>query len=328
MGRRRSLWESLETEALHSKSAGLDRLSARALLELLSREDRRAVAAVEATAPAIARAALALARVLSGGGRVFFVGAGTSGRLGILEAAECPPTFGTDPERIVGLMAGGGGAVFRAVEGAEDRETDGKRFLQSRRLSRKDLVVGISASSVTPFVRGALGFARERSASTILVTCATRGPRRLADIVVAARVGPEVLAGSTRMKAGTATKLMLNRMTLLAMIRLKKVYGPYMVALRPGSAKLRYRAKRMIASLGAVDERRAEGLLEEAGDVKTAVVMARFGVSSREALRRLDRTKGDLRAALSSAGDRARSRRRPAPARLRAPKRKPRARPS
>jgi N-acetylmuramic acid 6-phosphate etherase len=326
MGRRRSLWESLETEALHSKSAALDRLSTRSLLDLLSREDRRTVAAVEAASSAIARAALALARVLSGGGRVFLVGAGTSGRLGILEAAECPPTFGTDPERIVGLMAGGEGAVFRAVEGAEDRDGDGKRFLRKRRLSRKDLVVGISASSVTPFVRGALGFAKERGASTVLVTCGGREARPPADIVVAARVGPEVLAGSTRMKAGTATKLILNRMTLLAMIRLKKVYGPYMVALRPGSAKLRDRARRMIEALGGVDAGRAEELLEEAGDVKTAVVMARFGISSREARRRLDRKAGDLRAALSSAGDRARSRPRPAPARPRAPRRKPRAR--
>ncbi len=328
MGRRRSIWESLPTEALHSKSARLDRLSPRDLLDLLSDEDRKVVAAVEAESPRIARAARALARALSRGGRAFFVGAGTSGRLGILEAAECPPTFGTDPDRIVGLMAGGDGAVFRAIEGAEDREADGKRFLRSRRLSRKDLVVGISASSVTPFVRGALDFARERRVSTVLVTCAAAIERRLADVVVAARVGPEVLAGSTRMKAGTATKLILNRMTLLAMVRLKRVHGPFMVALRPGSAKLRDRARRMIETLGAVDARGAARLLDEAGDVKTAVVRARLGVSSTEARRRLDRRGGDLRAVLSSAGDRAPSRPRPAPARPRAPKRKPRARPS
>jgi N-acetylmuramic acid 6-phosphate etherase len=328
MGRRRSIWESLETEALHSKSAGLDQLSASRLLHLLSKEDRKLVAAVEAAAPSLARAASALSRVLSRGGRVFFVGAGTSGRLGILEAAECPPTFGTDPDRIVAVMAGGDSAVFRAVEGAEDRDGDGKRSLRSRRLSRNDIVVGISASSVTPFVRGALEFARGRGASTVLVTCAPSATRGLADIVVAARVGPEVLAGSTRLKAGTATKLILNRLTLLAMIRLKKVYGPFMVALRPGSAKLRDRAARIIEALGNVDGRRAVSLLEEAGDVKTAVVMARFGVSPREARRRLGRRRGDLRAALSSADGRARSRRRPAPARPRARRRKPRGRPS
>lgn len=285
--------------------------------------------AVEAEAPRIARAALALARALSRRGRVFLAGAGTSGRLGVLEAAECPPTFGTEPDRVVGLIAGGSGAVFRAVEGAEDREADGRRLLQARRLRSEDLVVGISASSVTPFVRGALALARERRASTVLVTCApdARGLRKLADVVVAPRVGAEVLAGSTRMKAGTATKLVLNRMTLLAMIRLKKVYGPFMVELRPASAKLRDRARRMVEALASVGAERAVKLLEEAGDVKTAVVMGRLGISSAEARRRLSRRKGDLRALLPSGGDRSRSRPRRAPARPRARKPKPRAQP-
>jgi N-acetylmuramic acid 6-phosphate etherase len=315
--RRRSIWESLPTEALHPKSANLDRLSPEVLLELLSKEDRRMVAAVEAEAPRIERAASALSRALSRGGRVFLAGAGTSGRLGVLEAAECPPTFGTDPDRIVGLIAGGSEAVQRAVEGAEDREGEGRRQLRAQRLRAADLVVGISASSVTPFVRGALAFARERSASTVLVTCApgARGLRGLADVVVAPRVGAEVLAGSTRMKAGTATKLVLNRMTLLAMIRLKKVYGPYMVELRPSSAKLEDRARRMVERLVSVDSERASRLLDQAGDVKTAVAMGRLGVSAAEARRRLARKKGDLRAVLSSAGARGQSRPRPAPAR-------------
>jgi N-acetylmuramic acid 6-phosphate etherase len=327
MGRRRSIWESLPTEALHPKSLNLDRLSPEALLELLSKEDRNVVAAVEAEAPRIARAALAVARALSRGGRVFLAGAGTSGRLGVLEAAECPPTFGTDPDRIVGLIAGGGEAVHRAVEGAEDREAEGRRLLRVRRFRPEDLVVGISASSVTPFVRGALDFARERGASTVLVTCApgARGLRRLANVVIAPRVGAEVLAGSTRMKAGTATKLVLNRMTLLAMVRLKKVYGPFMVELRPGSAKLRDRARRMI-EVASVDSERASKLLEQAGDVKTAVVMGRLEISSAEARRRLARRKGDLRAVLSSGDARSRSRPRPAPARPQARKRKPSAR--
>lgn len=316
-GARPSIWESLPTEALHPKSSNLDRLSPEAILELLSKEDRRMVSAVEAEAPRIARAAFALARALSRGGRVLFAGAGTSGRLGVLEAAECPPTFGTDKDRIVGLIAGGSKAVHRAVEGAEDREREGRRQLRSQRLRPEDLVVGISASSVTPFVRGALAFARERGASTVLVTCApgARGLRRLADVVVAPRVGPEVLAGSTRMKAGTATKLVLNRMTLLAMIRLKKVYGPFMVELRPSSAKLKDRARRMVAQLASVDSARASKLLDQAGDVKIAVAMGRLGVSAAEARRRLARTKGDLRAALSSGDARARSRPRRAPAR-------------
>jgi N-acetylmuramic acid 6-phosphate etherase len=323
MGRSRSIWESLPTEALHPKSAGLDRLSAGALLRLLSTEDRKVVAAVEVEGPRIARASRALARALSRGGRVFLAGAGTSGRLGVLEAAECPPTFGTEPDRIVGLIAGGNGAVFHAVEGAEDRNAEGVSLLRARRLRPEDMVVGISASSVTPFVRGALGFARARGASTVLVTCApgSRDLRGLADIVVAPRVGPEVLAGSTRMKAGTATKLVLNRMTLLAMIRLKKVFGPYMVELRPGSTKLRDRARRMIEALAAVDSERAIRLLAEARDVKTAAVMGRFGVSSWEARRILARKKGDLRAALSSGDARERSRPRRTPARPRARKR-------
>jgi N-acetylmuramic acid 6-phosphate etherase len=321
--RRRSIWESLPTEALHPKTADLDRLAPRALLELLSAEDRKVVAAVEAEGPRLERAALSLSRTLSRGGRVFLAGAGTSGRLGILEAAECPPTFGTGRDRIVGLIAGGEGAVFRAVEGAEDRKAEGARALRARRLGPADLVVGISASGVTPFVRGTLDFARERGASTVLITCAPagRGHRRLADVVVAPRVGAEVLAGSTRMKAGTATKLVLNRMTLLAMIRLKKVYGPFMVELRPGSAKLRDRARRMIERLASVDPERASTLLEEAGDVKTAVAMGRLSISSREARRRLARKKGDLRAVLSSGDARARSRprRAPAPPRARRP---------
>jgi len=315
--RRLSIWESLPTEALHPESANLDLLSQEALLALLSKEDRRMVAAVEAEAPRIARAALALSRALSRGGRVFFAGAGTSGRLGVLEAAECPPTFGIDPDRIVGLIAGGSEAVHRAVEGAEDREGEGRGLLRARRLRPADLVVGISASSVTPFVRGALAFASERGASTVLVTCApgARGLRGLADVVVAPRVGAEVLAGSTRMKAGTATKLVLNRMTLLAMIRLKKVYGPFMVELRSSSAKLRDRARRMVAGLASVDSERASRLLDQAGDVKTAIAMGRLGVSAAEARRRLARAKGDLRVVLASGDARARSRPRRAPAR-------------
>ncbi len=323
MGRRRSIWESLPTEALHPRSTKLDRLTPEALLELLSKEDRRVVTAVECEAPRIAKAALALARALSRGGRVFFAGAGTSGRLGILEAAECPPTFGTEADRIVGLIAGGDGAVFRAVEGAEDREIEGRRLLRARRLRPEDLVVGISASSVTPFVRGALDVARERGAKTVLVTCAPGFPglRALARIVVAPSVGAEVLAGSTRMKAATATKLILNRMTLLAMIRLKRVYGPFMVELRPGSAKLRDRARRMVEALALVDSERASTLLEQAGEVKTAAAMGRLGISADEARRRLARRKGDLRAVFSSGDGRAQSRPRRAPARRRARKR-------
>ena len=242
-----------------------------AVLELLAKEDHRVVRAVAAESKRIRRAARAMANTLSSNGRVFYVGAGTSGRLGVLEASECPPTYGTAPSEIVAIMAGGNASVFRSKEGAEDDERAAAKALRSKRLKARDLVVGISASSVTPFVRGALSLARTRAAGTALVTCGPR-LRGVADVVIAPKVGPEVLAGSTRMKAGTATKLVLNQMTLLAMIRLKKVYGPYMIDVRPTSAKLRDRAVRMVQALADVDRGEAEALLAAAGyDVKTAL---------------------------------------------------------
>jgi N-acetylmuramic acid 6-phosphate etherase len=312
---RRSIWESLPTEAVLPQSRDLDRKPARAVLDLMGREDEKVVAAVRRESPRIERAARKMAKALSEGGRVFFVGAGTSGRLGVLEAAECPPTFGTEARRIVALIAGGKGAVFESVEGAEDRDRDGESQLRARRPTRRDLVVGISASSVTPFVRGALGLARAKGASTILVTCGPR-PRGIADVVVAPAVGAEVLAGSTRMKAGTATKLVLNQMTLLSMLRLKKVAGPFMVDLKPRSAKLRDRARRIVAALGSVDASTAARLLERSGDeVKTAVVMGRLAIGADEARKLLRARRGDLRAAVDSADARGRARRHPVRAR-------------
>jgi N-acetylmuramic acid 6-phosphate etherase len=326
---RRSLWAGLPTEALHPEALDLDEMPARSVLRLMAREDERVVRAVRAESSSIERAARRMTRVLASGGRVFFAGAGTSGRLGVLEAAECPPTFGTDPDRIVALIAGGSRAVFRSVEGAEDREKEGAKLLRDRKLGASDLVVGISASSVTPFVRGALAFARRRKASTVLVTCGPR-PRGLAGVVVAPKVGPEVLAGSTRLKAGTATKLVLNQMTLLAMIRSKKVFGPFMVDVRPKSKKLLDRATRIVQSLGKVGLVKGEALLGRSrGDVKVAVVMARLGVSLAEARRSLARTDGDLRKVLRAAGaGRGRDARRPARARRRGAGRAPRGRPS
>ena len=312
---RRSRWVNLPTEAIHPESRDLDRRSSRSLLQLLAREDRLVVAAVQAEARGIERAAALMADALSSGGRAIFAGAGTSGRLGVLEAAECPPTFGTRPHRIIAIMAGGPRAVFRSKEGAEDREADAARMLSAVRVKPSDLLVGISASAVTPFVRRALQLARRRRARTVLVTC---GPKEkgVADVVVRPRVGPEVLAGSTRMKAGTATKLVLNQITLLAMIRLKKVFGPYMVDLRPGSAKLRDRARRMVHSLAGVDRKTASELLKKTGyDVKAAVLMGSLGLTAREARRRLASENFDLRAVLKHAGGRGRGERRRARAR-------------
>jgi N-acetylmuramic acid 6-phosphate etherase len=294
-----SPWEALPTEAIHPKAGRLDTQSAAATLATMAKEDERVARAVHAESRAIQRAAALMAKALAKGGRTLYVGAGTSGRLGVLEAAECPPTYGTEPSQIVGIMAGGDRAVFRSKEGIEDRERAGEQAVRARRPKREDLVVGISASSVTPFVRGALAVARERDAATVLVTCGPR-VRGIADVVVAPQVGPEVLAGSTRMKAGTATKLVLNQMTLLAMIRLKKVFGPHMVEVQPTSAKLRDRAVRMVESLARVERHVAETLLASASqDVKTAVVMGRLDISAKQARRRLDEAGRDLRRALS-----------------------------
>ncbi len=295
---KRSPWEALPTEAIHPKAKKLDTQTAESILATMAREDGRVARAVHAQARSIQRAAAMMAKALAADGRTLYVGAGTSGRLGVLEAAECPPTYGTDPSQIVGIMAGGDQAVFRSKEGVEDRERAGEEALRARKPSKDDLVVGISASSVTPFVRGALRLARERDAATVLITCSPR-VRGIADVVIAPEVGPEVLAGSTRMKAGTATKLVLNQMTLLAMIRLKKVFGPYMVDLKATSAKLRDRGVRMVQSLARVDRELAETLLSTAMDnVKAAVVMGRLEVSLAEAKRRLAAAHSDLRRVL------------------------------
>jgi N-acetylmuramic acid 6-phosphate etherase len=251
-------------------------------------------------AAAVARAASLAARCYGAGGRIVFAGAGTSGRLGVIEAAECPPTFGTDPRRITAVIAGGTDAVFAAREGAEDDAKAGARA--AARLGRRDILIGISASSVTAFVRGALEQARRRGATTVLITCAGRLPgRAVADVVVAIDTGPEVLTGSTRLKAGSATKAVLNAITTAAMVQLGKTYGNLMVDLRPGSAKLHDRARRIVAQLGDVDERKAAHLLRSAaGETKTAIVMARLSLSAEDARARLEDAAGQLRKALGS----------------------------
>jgi N-acetylmuramic acid 6-phosphate etherase len=269
------------------------------VVALLLDEDRRALVAAGRKQARIARAAVLAADALASGGRIVFLGAGTSGRLGVLEAAECPPTFGTDPDDIRAVMAGGPGAVFEAVEGAEDRAGDGAR--EARRLRPRDLLIGISASSVTPFVRGALAAARRRGAATALLTCApARGLERLADVVIAVRTGPEVLTGSTRLKAGSATKAVLNAVTTAAMVRLGKAYENLMVDLRPTSAKLEDRMRRIVEAAARVKPREAQRLLAAAdGEVKTAIVMGRLGLEPKEARRRLARSRGHVRGALA-----------------------------
>ncbi len=299
MTARAARYGGLPTERADPRSQGLDRLSALGIARLMNAADRQAVRAVGRAAPAIARAVDDVVSALGRGGRLIFVGAGTSGRLGVLEAAECPPTFGTPPRLVQAVMAGGRPAVFRSREGAEDDARAGAREVR-RHVRAGDIVVGVAASGVTPFVRGALGAARRRGAATVLVTANPGVARRAAGRVIALRVGPEVLAGSTRLKAGTATKLTLNTLTTAAFARLGKVHGNRMVDLRPGSAKLRARAVVLVSEMGGVRARAAAALLRSAGDrVKAAIVMARLGVGKVEAARRLDAAGGRLDAALA-----------------------------
>jgi len=295
-----SKWSSLPTERINPRTLSIDRMSAREIVTTMSREDRRVVAAVGREARSIARGIDLLASALRRGGRVFFAGAGTSGRLGVIEAAELPPTFGTPPHLVRALIAGGDDAVFRAREGAEDDFEDGVRTMTTVGVSPRDVVVGISASGITEFVRGALTAAKKAGAARIFVTCWPKtGLKTLVTLVIAPAVGPEVIAGSTRLKAGTATKMVLNMLTTGAMVRVGKTYGNLMVDVRTGSAKLKDRATRMVTAVTGVSADRADALLRDANwDVKTAIVMARTGGTAEEARARLTRAGGLVRRAL------------------------------
>ena len=295
-------WGELTTEGRHPETARLDRATTAEVAARILAEDRRGIERAELCVAAIARAADRVADSLAAGGALVLAGAGTSGRLAVLEAAECPPTFGTAPERIRAVMAGGDEAVFRAREGAEDDERAGREAVADA--GPDDVVLAISASSVTPFARGALAGGRDRGAATVLVTCtAAAGLERLADVVVALDTGAEILTGSTRLKAGSATKAALNAITTAAMVRLGKVYENLMVDLRRGSAKLRDRAGRIVEIAGRVPRAEAERLLAGAGgEVKTAVVMARLGVEAAEARRLVAAADGHLWRALGEPG--------------------------
>lgn len=305
-------YERLPTERPNPASRALDRLSPLAIARLMNREDARAVRAVARVLPAVAAAVDRIVGALRDGGRLFFVGAGTSGRLGVLEAAECPPTFGTPPSLVQAIIAGGRRAVFRSREGAED-DRSAARVAVAGRVRRGDVVVGLSASGLTPFVRAALGEARRRGATTVALVCNPEAARGVAaDVVIAPAPGPEVLAGSTRLKAGTATKLVLNTLTTAVMARLGRVYGNRMVDVQPRSRKLRARAVRLVAELGGVPPERARRLLAAArGRVRVAIVAARAGCTPAAAARALGRTGGALEGAVaearrSAAGDGAR----------------------
>lgn len=287
------------TERRNPRSADIDMLDPVALVDLFNAEDAMVPAAVAAARGEIVIAIARVERAFREGGRLFYVGAGTSGRLGVLDASECPPTFGTDPELVQGIIAGGIDALVRSIEGAEDSPAAGAAVIADRGIGQRDVVVGIAASGTTPFVRGALEAARARGAATILVACAAP-PSDLADlldVVIQIDVGPEIVTGSTRLKAGTATKLVLNMLTTGALIRIGKTYGNLMVDLQATNAKLRQRGMRMVADVAGVTEAVASDALQHAsGRVRTAIVMAFEGIDARAAEARLAAVDRRLRA--------------------------------
>ena len=292
----------LLTEKRLESSANLDQLSVAEALAIFNEQDAAAAAAVAAQREPIARAIEMVAAALECGGRLIYVGAGTSGRLGVLDAAECPPTFGTDPNLVQAIIAGGPAAVFRSAEGAEDRAEDGAASISGAKVAANDVVMGIAAGGTTPFVKGALERAREVGAKTIFLCCvepAASEPE--VDLVIRPLTGPEILTGSTRLKAGTATKLVLNQITTLAMVRLGKVYENLMVDLRATNAKLRDRAVRIVATLCALSREDAMATLEWAGgDVKTAIVMKKMSLGKEQAMQLLQKSGGNLRTALAN----------------------------
>lgn len=291
------------TEQRNPRSRGLDRKSTLEILRALNREDARVAVAVRRELPKIARAVNAIVKALGSGGRLFYIGAGTSGRLAVLDAAECPPTFGTQPKMVQAIVAGGARALQHASEGAEDSAASGARDLRRAGLTPKDVVVGLAASGTTPYVLGALAFAKRRGAVTVGVTANSRSPlARAARIGIAPDTGPEAISGSTRLKAGTAQKLVLNLLSTAAMVRLGRVYENWMVHVALTNQKLRRRGVRILQEAAGVGASSAEHAVRQAGnDLAAALVMLKAGSSARDAHKWLARSGGNVRAALNIA---------------------------
>jgi N-acetylmuramic acid 6-phosphate etherase len=285
------------TEQRNPRSTRIDQLSALQIVDLINAEDQQVAAAVGDERLPIARAIELAVDCFQRGGRLIYVGAGTSGRLGVLDAAEMPPTFGTPADLVQGVLAGGDAALLHAQEGAEDHPGQGAAAMDDRSVDARDFVLGIAASGTTPFVHGALARARERGARTgfLLCTWPSEELLQMHDVVIAPLVGPEVITGSTRMKAGTATKMVLNMISTGAMVRTGKVYGNLMVDLMVTCEKLQDRGERILMDTLAVPREQARQLLEAAGgQVKTAIVMGRYGIDAGEARRRLARAGGSI----------------------------------
>jgi N-acetylmuramic acid 6-phosphate etherase len=295
-----SKWQSLPTEQINPASLAVDKTPVRDILDMVINEDRKVIAAVQKEKEKIAHGVEILTQALRKGGRVIFIGAGTSGRLGVVEAAEMPPTFGTPPRVVQAIMAGGQAAVFQAKEGVEDNYEEGGRSIGRLRLSNRDVVVGVSASGITPFVRGGLTRARKAGAKIIFVTCWPGSElQNFVDLIIAPAVGPEIIAGSTRLKAGTATKMVLNMLTTVAMIKWGKTYGNLMVDVRTGSEKLRDRAKRILGVVTGLEPDAAEAVLKRAKwNVKAAIVMEKSGLTLPQAMKRLRKADNSVREAI------------------------------
>jgi N-acetylmuramic acid 6-phosphate etherase len=295
--------EKLLTEQVNPGTRGIDAVPTSEVLRLINAEDGGVTAAVEKEIPRIAEAVDRVAGRIREGGRLFYIGAGTSGRLGVLDAAECPPTFHVPPELVQGIIAGGEAALARATEATEDDPESGKRDLAARGFGSKDSLVGIAASGRTPYVLGAVAFARSLGAFTAGISCTPDSElSRAVEVAITPLVGPEVIAGSTRMKAGTATKLVLNMISTAVMIRLGYVYGNLMVNVQPRNTKLEDRARRIVAEAAGVSYERATELLHAAGgEVKTAIVMSRLAMDRSAAEARLAAAGGRISEALKEA---------------------------
>lgn len=291
----------LMTEQINPASAGLDTLPTTEMLAVFNREDQRVALAVEQELPRIAQAVDAIADAIRAGGRLFYIGAGTSGRLGVLDASECPPTFNVPPGLVVGLIAGGDTALRNAVEGSEDSAPAGRADLQSYGFTAKDVLVGIAASGRTPYVLGAMALANELGAVTIAIACSPNSAiGAAARIPIEVLSGPEVVTGSTRLKAGTATKLVLNMLSTGAMVKLGYVYSNLMVNVQPTNEKLQDRAIRIVMAISGLDREAAASALAASGrDVRLAIVMGKLGLSREQAVERLKASGGRVREAIS-----------------------------
>src|SRR6202795_1037060 len=296
----RSKWQSLPTEQINPATLAIDKLSSEDIVETMLNEDRKMLTAVQREKDRIAVGVDIITQALRKGGRIVFVGAGTSGRLGVLESAEMPPTFGTSPDLVLAIMAGGKNAFLRAKEGVEDNYEEGARSITRHLPGKKDVVIGVSASGMTQFVRGALTRARRAGSKIIFVTCDPRTElQTFVDLIIAPAVGPEVIAGSTRLKAGTATKIVLNMLTTASMIRIGKTYGNLMVDVQTGSEKLKDRARRIIIIVTGLEYDDADKLLRKAHwNVKAAIVMQKTGLTYIRAMSRLRRAHDFVRDAI------------------------------